>query len=43
MSSAVFEAFQKYLKATFEEDFEMGNVEHLTKYAIFEAGWNAND
>ncbi len=33
--------FDRWLLDTFEETFDETNVDHLTKQAIFMAGWNA--
>jgi hypothetical protein len=35
--------FEKWLLETFEEQFDDRNVNHLTKQAIFIAGWEARD
>ena len=35
------QAFAKYLLETFEEEFDASNIDHLTKLAIFEAGYEA--
>jgi hypothetical protein len=34
-------AFESYLRDTFEVEYDPTSVDHLTKQAIFEAGWDA--
>ena len=38
-----FHEFIKYLNDTFGEEFDDCNIDHLTKLALFEAGWDANN
>jgi hypothetical protein len=35
------DAFVKYLLETFEEVYDPNSIDHLTKEAIFVAGWEA--
>ena len=35
------EAFEIYLKNTFEEEYDPCNFDHMNKLAFFEAGWDA--
>lgn len=37
----VHDAFVKYLLDTFEEVYDPNSIDHLTKEAIFRAGWEA--
>lgn len=35
--------FERWLLETFNEKFDKSNIDHLTKQAIFIAGWDARD
>lgn len=37
----MMDAFKKYLRDTYNDEFDDQNFDHMIKLAVFEAGWDS--